>query len=355
MPNVPVPYKKLHTFRQWLGLTEDELRKLEPLKDSFINRKDDFAKYFRDFFMNIPEAKLIIEHERAQGRLLQAWANWFELLFSKGLDEEFLGYLWRVGTKHVEINLDKRFSNMGFSLVRQFCQEVVRSQLPLEKAIEVLRVIDKLVDFCLLVETDAYLATTTRCDAEIIKGVADRIRNTVVVIGGNISRLMKHVDVKDPVYPVYDFIFSQSKKCDRMVRDIKTYMEVYEREPLFEPISIEGLLNEILEALFAGGRYVRPRIEIDVASGASHLFADLSDMKALFAHLLENSLEALPGKNPLIRISSNLESASPNSLNIVIFNTGIPIKEEDMNNSFPLFSPQSLEAPDSAWQLQDRR
>ncbi len=84
MPNVPVPYKKLHTFRQWLGLNEAEIKKLEPLKDAFINRKEDFAKYFHDFFMNIPEAKLIIEHERKPGYLLQAWAQWFESLFSRG-------------------------------------------------------------------------------------------------------------------------------------------------------------------------------------------------------------------------------------------------------------------------------
>jgi signal transduction histidine kinase len=337
LPNVPVPYNKLHTFKQWLGLTEDELKKLDPIKDSFIKRKIDFARYFHDFFMNIPEAKLIIEHESKQGYLLQAWANWFELFFSKGLNDEFLAYLWMVGAKHVEINLDKRFSNMGFSLVRQFCQEGVRSELPPEKAIEVLRVTDKLVDFCLLVETDAYLTTTTRCDAEIIKGVADRIRNPVVVIGGNVKRLMKHVDVKDPVYQVYDFIFSQSNKCDHMVRDIKTYMEVFEREPAFEPISIEGLLNEVLEGLFDGGRYARPGIEIDIAPGASLIFADRSDMKALFVHLLENSLEALREKNPLIRISSNLESASPHSLNMVIFNTGIPIKEDDMEQLFSSF------------------
>lgn len=337
MINVPVPYNKLHTFSQWLGLTEDELRKLAPVRDFFIKRKNDFAGYFYDFFMNIPEAKLIIEHERTQGHLLQAWANWFELFFTKGLNDEFLGYLWTVGAKHVEINLDKRFSNMGFSLVRQFCQEGVRSELPPEKAIEVLRVIDKMVDFCLLVETDAYLTTTTRCDAEIIKGVADRIRNPVVVIGGNIKRLMKHIDVKDPLYQVYDFIFSQSNKCDHMVRDIKTYMEVFEREPVFVQISIKDLLHEVLEGLFAGGRYARPRIEMDLTPSATHIFADRSDMQALFVHLLENSLEALAEKDPLIRISSDLESASPHSLNIVIFNTGVPIIEDDMERLFSSF------------------
>jgi hypothetical protein len=35
VPNVPIPYKKLYTFRQWLGLTDDEMKKNEPLKDSF--------------------------------------------------------------------------------------------------------------------------------------------------------------------------------------------------------------------------------------------------------------------------------------------------------------------------------
>jgi signal transduction histidine kinase len=322
---------------QWLGLTADELSKLEPLRASFSNRKDKFAVYFQDFFMKIPKARLVIEHERRQGYLLQAWARWFEQLFSKGLDDEFLGYLWKVGMKHVEINLDKRFSNVGFSVVRQFCHEVVHAELSLEKATEILSVVDKLIDFCLLVETDAYLATTTRCDAEIIKGVADRIRNPVVVIGGNVSRLMKHVDVSDPVYPIYKFIFSQSTKCDRMVRDIKTYMEVFERDPQYEQISLKDLLNEVLEGLLAGERYIRPRIEMDIAPGASHIFADRSDMKALFAHLFENSLEALGRENPLLRISSGLEDAPPHSLNVVIFNTGVPIKEEDREQLFSSF------------------
>jgi len=336
MPTVSIPYRKLHIFKQWLGLNDAGIRELDALKDLFVGRKEDFARHFHDFFTNIPEARLIIEHEKKSGRLLEAWAHWFEALFSRGLDEDFMAYLWRVGVKHVEIKLDKRFSNMGFSVVRQFCQEIILAELPPEKATGALQLVDKLVDFCLLVETDAYIETTTRCDTEIIKGIADRIRNPVTVIGGNIHRLMKNADVKDPVYSIYEFIFAQSTKCEHMVRDIKTYMEVFEREPSWEKVPLETMINEVLDGLFKRGKYIRPRIDIEIAQGASHVLADPGDMKALFEHLLENSLEALENKTPLVRVSSYIEGAPPHSLIVEIFNSGKPIEAEDMEK---LFSP----------------
>jgi signal transduction histidine kinase len=329
MPNIPVPYAKLNTFREWFGLNEAELQKLAPLREVMIRRKGDFALYFQRFFMGIPEAKLIIEHERRPGYLLQAWGEWFEALFSGGVDEAFLSYLWRVGGKHVEIRLDKRFSNMGFSVVRQFCQEVVLAELPPESALGALMAIDKLVDFCLLVETDAYLETTTRCDTEIIKGLADRIRNPVAVIGGNMNRLLKHVNAADPAYPVYEFIYAQSSKCERLVRDISTYMEVFEREALFEKIGLADLLDGLFERLFAHGRYARPRVDMNIRPDAASILADRHDMEALFSHLLENGIEALEGENARIEISTGLEGVRPHSITVTIFNTGTPIKEDE--------------------------
>jgi nitrogen-specific signal transduction histidine kinase len=336
MAKTDIPYTKLHTFMQRLGIREAELKEIEPLKDFFSGHKDQFANYFHDFFMGIPEARLIIEHEHMSGYLTQAWAHWFEALFCNGLDDEFLGYLWKVGMKHVEIKLDKRFSNMGFSVVRQFCQEVVLSELPPDLAVGVLKLVDKLIDFCLLVETDAYVESTTRCDIEIIKGIADRIRNPVTIIGGNINRLMRHADSKDPAYPVYQFIAAQSVKCERLVRDIKTYMEVFEREPHMEKIALKTVLDEVLGGLFNRGKYERPRMEINLEPAASYILADALDMKALFEHLLENSLEALAGSDPYIRVLSKIGGAPPHSLIVEIFNTGVPLEVEDREQ---LFSP----------------
>ena len=331
-----IPYKKLHTFRQRLGIEEGGLKDLEPLKDFFARHKDKFARYFYDYFMAIPEARLIVEHEHRAGFLLQAWAHWFEALFSSGLDDKFMGYLWKVGMRHVEINLDKRFSNMGFSVVRQFCQDVVLSELPPDIAVNVLRQVDKLVDFCLLVETDAYIESTTRCDMEIIRGIADRIRNPVTVIGGHINRLMRHTDSKDPAYEVYEFIAAQSAKCERLIRDIKTYMDVFEREPYLDRIDLGSLFDEVLEGLSKSGMFVLPSIEMDIAPAATYAMGDVLDMKALFGHLLENSIEAVDGSSPAIRIVSKIDGAPPHSLTVEIFNTGTPLAVEDKER---LFSP----------------
>ena len=336
MSDMEIPYKKLYTFRERLGIQEGELREIEPLKSFFAGHKDKFARYFYDYFMGIPEAKLIIEHEHRSGYLLQAWAHWFEALFCSDLDEEFMGYLWKVGRKHVEIKLDKRFSNMGFSVVRQFCQDVVLSELPPDIAVGLLRLVDKLIDFCLLVETDAYVESTTRCDIEIIKGIADRIRNPVTVIGGNVRRLMRHSDNRDPAYPVYEYIAAQSAKCELLVRDIKTYMEVFEREPHLERIQVSALIDETLADLLKAGKFTRPRMEINIEPAASDIMADVMDMRALFTHLLENSIEALSGSDPYIRIVSKIEGAPPHSVIVEIFNTGVPLEVQDRKQ---LFSP----------------
>lgn len=342
MSDAAIPYKKLYAFRERLGIREADLKEIEPLKSFFSGHKEQFARYFYDYFMGIPEAKLIIEHEHRTGYLLQAWAHWFEALFCSDLDEEFLGYLWKVGRKHVEIKLDKRFSNMGFSVVRQFCQDVVLSELPPDIAVGLLRLVDKLIDFCLLVETDAYVEFTTRCDIEIIKGIADRIRNPVTVIGGNVRRLMKHSDSKDPAYPVYEFISAQSAKCERLVRDIKTYMEVFEREPHMERIQLGALIDETLADLLEVGKFARPRMEINIEPAASDIMADAMDMRALFTHLLENSIEALAGNDSYIRIGSKIEGAPPHSVIVEIFNTGTPLEVQDREQLFsPFYSTKS--------------
>jgi hypothetical protein len=131
-----IPYRKLHIFREWLGLGAAEFARLDSVKDFFAVRKEEFARFLYDFFMKIPDAKFIIEHQERAGYLLEVWAHWFESLFSRHLDQEFLGYLWNVGMRHVEVNLDQRFSNLGFARMREFCQKQVSAGFPPEEAEE---------------------------------------------------------------------------------------------------------------------------------------------------------------------------------------------------------------------------
>jgi signal transduction histidine kinase len=103
-----------------------------------------------------------------------------------------------------------------------------------------------------------------------------------------------------------------------------------ERETLFEKISLADLLDDLFKKLFAHGRYARPRIDMDIRPDAAYILADRLDMEALFSHLLENSIEALEGENARIEISTAIEGVRPHSITVTIFNTGAPIKEEEI-------------------------
>lgn len=325
------PKTKLRLFIGRLGLDEKELEHLFPFREIFINKKEEFADHFYNFFYKIPETRIIIENlEKSSGALKKGWTEWFGRLFQLRLDDEFLGYLWKIGVRHVEINLDQRYSNLGFSLARQFCEDVIVSEIPVEKKAIVSKVIAKLLDLCLLVETSAYIETTSRCDMEIIRGVADRIRNRVVVIGGNIKRLQKTTDTADPIYTVYESLITESSSCERMVIDIRTYMDMYQKEPEAQKVNIEELIRKTLERLHVKERFGSIHIDIELTTKAAFILADPADLDELFYHLIENSLEALDTKNPYIKISSNYDPFLPGRLSIEIFNTGTPLKLEDM-------------------------
>ena len=336
--SLSVPYNKLLALKEQLGLTVDALAVLAPYRKVFIEKSRAFSGYFTEVFMGISDTRKIIEGLEDPQTLKDAWANWFRTVFMMELDENFLAYLWKIGLRHVEVNLDQRYTNLGFSVVRQFCQEVIRSEVPLSDAAQVAFVIDKILDLCLLTETSAFIEASSRCDIEIIKGIADRIRNPITVIGGNLKRIQKMLDLKDPSYCVVEDIISQSSRCESMVADIKTYVDMFQKESYPVKISLPDLVRLVLDELRAKPEAQKVRIETVLDPMAGSIEADPPDIKAAFYQVLENAMEAAAtSPNGLVRVDSGPYRAPFNAVKITIFNTGIPPRAEDMERLFSLF------------------
>lgn len=335
MLNIPVPYEKLMQFQDKLGLTNESMLQLEPYRKLFASKKDEFAVYFNDFFESLPDAKLVLDYQQRQGHMLKVWSYWFEKIFSSSFDADLHSYLWKIGLRHVEVNLDQRFSNLGFSIIRQFCHKIVLNNGGDENKTSILQLIDMIIDFCLLVETSAYIDATTRCDIEIIKGIADRVRNPVTVIGGSIRRLQKKVDTDSPAYGVYDSVLSENRRIEHMVSDIKMYFEMFQEDPVFETISIKDLISRTVEKLSRA----ESLIKTDFSPDALLIKADANDIGAAFFHILENSFEAADPGHPEIRISSRLVEEPHHAVEIQIFNSGQPFKISDEDKlSTPFYS-----------------
>ena len=339
MLNIPAPYEKLIQFQESLGLSADSLHQLDPYRDLFVSKKDEFAAYFHSVFEGIPEAKLVLDYEERPGLMLRIWSHWFERIFRSKLDQELYAYLWRIGLRHVEVNLDQRFSNLGFSVIRQFCHRIVLEEVDHGNKTRLLQLIDAIMDLCLLVETSAYIEATTRCDIEIIKGIADRVRNPVAVIGGSIKRLQKKVEADSPAYGIYESLLSENKRLEHMVTDIKMYFEMLQEDAVFRTLELEPILRTAVARLTGNGKFSGISLEIALSPDAAHVIADARDMENMFYHLLENSLEAADPSDPRVRITSREVQEPHPGIMIEVFNTGRPIREDEFDKfATPFFS-----------------
>ena len=333
-----VPFGRLRFFMEELGLTPPELAGLAPYKGLFAKKGREFADYFHDIFMGVRDTRKLIEQLENPQALKNDWANWFETVFASEIDEDFMAYQWRIGIRHVEVNLDQPYSNMGFAMVRKFCGRIIRDEVPEADQARVSSVIDKILDFCLLTETTAYIEATSRCDVDIIGGIADRIRNPITVIGGNLKRIQKNLDIKDPSYCVVEDIIAQSSRCAAMVADIKTYVDMYQKEAQPARVYLPELFTNILEELSPKAGAAKVRVETGIDPQTALIEADPEDIRAAFYKVLENAIEAAAGSPaPRVAIASEPYRSPDNAVKVTIFNTGIPVRAEDADRMFALF------------------
>jgi len=270
--------------------------------------------------------------------LKKAWSNWFGYIFGSGAGEGLVDYLWRVGARHVEVNLDHRYSNVGFSVIRRYCHDIIGAEVPPDERVALLRSVDKLLDLCLLVETDAYIENTAQCDLEVMREVADRVRNPVMVIGGNIKRLQRKSVVGSSEYDVYNRLMFENERLEGMVRDIKVYMELFQGEPSFGPVNLPAVISWALDRLQPENG-PRARVELALDPAIPVLNGDAESLQYLFFYLLENSLDAVDPETGYVRVSSSSDTRVQRNMRIEIFNTGVPPKPEEIEKLFnPFYS-----------------
>jgi signal transduction histidine kinase len=338
-----VPHQSLQSVLGRLQLTEPELETIHRHRDIFLSRKTEFAEFFFASFFEIKETRIILERFGKPDVMKRTWAKWFEKLFSEDSASDFINYLWRIGLKHVEINLDQRFSNLGFSLVRQFCRRVAVENFSPDIALEILPAVDKLVDICILVETSAYIDTTVRCDVEILKGISDKIRNPVTIIGGNLRRLQRRMDPGMPLFEDYEFLISATRHCEDMIEDISTYMDVFQREARIERCMLETIIENMIEKLSVRKKLGGIKVEVDISPGGRFVQGDPIDLRHAFYHIIENAAEAAhSAKDPHVRISCVPQEVPPHTVKVEVFNNGEVINLENISNVLaPFYSTKS--------------
>ncbi|MFH1488976.1 MAG: ATP-binding protein [Pseudomonadota bacterium] len=340
--DIPVPFEKLAWFRKKVGIEESDMATLKKYRRFFTAQKGALSDHFFTYFFEIPDTKFFLEHEKRRGLLKKAWGLWFRSLFNEDFSGPFLAHLWKSGLRHVEVNIDHRFITLGYAVVRQFCHHIVRAEVTPSDQVPVMTCIDKMVDFCQLTETHAYIEATTRCDMEVIKGISHQMRNPLTVIGGNILRLQRKVEQESPVYQMCETILEENKRLEAMVTDTAVYSDMFQRASEISNVSIENLISKALEKIEKTHSLKHIQIHIDLDPGLVPVKGDPKDLETMLTSLLQNSIEAVDPHRPHIKITSERKPHDSPFIVLEIFNNGTPPKQEDIEHLFvPFYSSKS--------------
>jgi signal transduction histidine kinase len=335
--DIPVPHERLAWFRKRLGLNNEELKEIGRNRELFLPRKEEFAERLFTYFHEIPETRAILDHEKRSEGLKKIWAHWYTLIFRGSFDDEVLSSLWRSGLRHVEINLDKRFINLSYAFARQFFHEVARGAAPRNPAL--LAALDKVVDFCLLIETHAYVTATSQCDMEVVRGMSHQVRNPLTVIGGSIVRLQRDVEPGSAAERTYKTILMENRRLEHLVKDAVEYTELLQAEPVLRVVPLQGILLNALRRVEEMPEAKIARIEMSLDPESPDVQGDATALETMFDHLLRNSLEAVDPASPLVRISSGVSLADRGFVRVEIYNTGRWPTPRELENVFvPFYS-----------------
>jgi signal transduction histidine kinase len=177
--------------------------------------------------------------------------------------------------------------------VRQFCHEQVHARIPYPEQARVLTQIDKMIDFCLLVETQAYISATAHCDLEVVRGISHQVRNPLTVIGGNIVRLKRRAGPDSPDYKIFETILDENRRLENMVIDVGVYSELFQKEPTYSNQSLKSAISSALVRLDQAGLTKGANIALQLNEELDVVLADPADLETLFYYVIQNSLEAL--------------------------------------------------------------
>ena len=339
-----VPLERLLYFKEQIGFDAGVQKHLKRHGAIIARHKEDFARFFEEFFRGMEETRPYLEVQEYPGHLQGIWQRWFEMILTTDFDEELVRRMWNSGITHVRINLDHRFVNLGYCLARRFCNRAISSSIGQEDRAEAMEAVEKALDLCLLIETEAFISSTFQCDSEVIRGIAHQIRNPITVIGGSIMRLKRSKELPAEVANnTFDTILAESRRMERMVRDASSYNEVFHRHSAWTSVFLQEMVQEVLEE--CRQRYSLENLDLQTgyAPKARKVLGNPEEYRLMFRHLLANAFESVDPENPVISVQTSLDPGASMYVLVEIFNTGKLSGTDEMETLFtPFFSTRAM-------------
>lgn len=336
--NNPNLISRLEFFRNEIGLDSSKMDALRPYAAKLAERAPKAGKYLEALFRKIaPRTHMELSLDFFKGTVKLFWKRWYESLWYRDWNAQFLGELWQQGFDSAVMGIDLQYMMLGEIKCRQFFSRTVRDQVPPDQRPLVASAVNALLDLCLLVRAKGHSAYTICIASPVQQGLFHQTRNPLTIIGAAAKHLIRKGD--PDAKEMGQIILDEALRLERMTRDISRLNSVELAEPKFEPVAIGPLLERTIEDLKSGS--ARPdeggfRFSLDPAH--PEVETDPSLAGELFKEVLTNALEALPQGKHSIVVESRVDLKSPSHLNVIILGEGELPKDQELEQLFLPFN-----------------
>lgn len=336
-------YQALQVYMGWTDAAAGRVAVLGPLLGPVLpSLIDDFyAAIERD-----PQARRVVTEGPAQiERLKGTLLTWLRELLSGTYDCEYVARRWRVGWRHVEIGLDQSYTTAALSRLRQgLCMALFRLwQGGYDELSESVRALNQLLDLDLAIIEDAYqaehslrLQRAERLAAvgQVAGGVAHELRNPLNVVKTSVYYLL---NARSP---------TEEKKAEHLRRierhvsladGVITALSNFARMPIptLQPVALGECLHKALDAEALPKQW---RVLLNLPANLPAALADAEQLRIVFANLMRNAREAMPGGGDLFVTAR----AVGDLVEVDVRDTGVGIPADRLARiTEPLFSTKA--------------
>ena len=169
---------------------------------------------------------------------------------------------------------------------------------------------------------------------KVANGIAHELRNPLTGIGGLVNRLYKTCQESPSQQKYYEFILSNVKRIEAIVKNIERLANL--PKPVFKPESIRDIFESATESFLP--RAKEKNVEIIIESETDPVYLDKNLMKVALSILIENALDAIINQGR-ITLSSECDGKE---CKLTVSDTGTGIKPDDLPFLFvPFFSTKA--------------
>jgi PAS domain S-box-containing protein len=171
---------------------------------------------------------------------------------------------------------------------------------------------------------------------KLVEGVSHEIRNPIVTLGGYARRLKRTFERDHSAQEYIGIILEEVERMESMLKDVEEYLQFAQaHRPSFTRVNLQDIMKGVIGGLSLPDNVL---LEEVYPSEGPYIYGNPRRLHELFYHLLENSIEAMPGGGCLRMAIEQTDHQA----RVCIEDSGVGIPKHDIPNMFsPFFTTKT--------------